>query len=129
MRSLLYLVVVLEVSSHTCALARPNPPRTPLHSLPPRLLPLPLPPPPHTHHPPPSRPHAQLFDGAQTVMSGVVAGAGKQHHGSVVNLIAYWLVAVSVCACVCVCVWWWCVGGGRAGGLGGGERVGGWVSR
>ena len=36
----------------------------------------------------------ELFDGAQTIMSGIIAGVGKQRHGSVINVVAYWLLAV-----------------------------------
>lgn len=38
----------------------------------------------------------ELFDGAQTIMSGIIAGVGKQRHGSVINVVAYWLLAVPV---------------------------------
>eukprot|EP00887_Chlorella_sp_A99_P006737 scaffold3.g6737.t1 len=46
----------------------------------------------------------ELFDGLQargprgrrdgTVLSGIVAGAGKQRHGSAINAVAYWVLAV-----------------------------------
>ena len=36
----------------------------------------------------------ELFDGAQTILSGVLAGAGKQRLGAGVNAVAYWVVAV-----------------------------------
>lgn len=36
----------------------------------------------------------EFFDGAQTVMSGVVSGAGKQAWGFLFNAVAYWLIAL-----------------------------------
>ena len=36
----------------------------------------------------------ELFDGAQTILSGIIAGVGKQRRGSAFNLVAYWLCAV-----------------------------------
>eukprot|EP00892_Ulva_mutabilis_P009491 jgi/Ulvmu1/6914/UM031_0121.1 len=42
----------------------------------------------------------ELLDGLQTVMSGVVTGAGKQLHGAAVNFVAYYVVAVPVATCV-----------------------------
>lgn len=41
----------------------------------------------------------ELFDGAQTILSGIIAGVGKQRQGSSVNLVAYWALAVPV-ACM-----------------------------
>ncbi|KAI7842583.1 hypothetical protein COHA_003687 [Chlorella ohadii] len=41
----------------------------------------------------------ELFDGAQTILSGIIAGVGKQKRGSAINVVAYWLVAVPV-ACL-----------------------------
>jgi MATE family multidrug resistance protein len=36
----------------------------------------------------------ELFDGAQTVLSGIIAGVGKQRRGSAINVVAYWCCAV-----------------------------------
>ena len=38
----------------------------------------------------------ELFDGIQTVLSGIVAGAGRQRHGTIINVVAYWVLAVSL---------------------------------
>ncbi|KAL4857142.1 Protein DETOXIFICATION 15 [Chlorella vulgaris] len=38
----------------------------------------------------------ELFDGAQTILSGIIAGVGKQRRGSAINLVAYNCVAVPV---------------------------------
>lgn len=36
----------------------------------------------------------ELFDGAQTILSGIIAGVGKQRRGSAINVVAYWACAV-----------------------------------
>ncbi|PSC71055.1 MATE efflux family isoform A [Micractinium conductrix] len=41
----------------------------------------------------------ELFDGAQTILSGIIGGVGKQKRGSLINVLAYWLCAVPV-ACL-----------------------------
>ena len=38
----------------------------------------------------------ELFDGVQTILSGVVSGAGKQARGFLVNALSYWVVALPV---------------------------------
>lgn len=38
----------------------------------------------------------EAFDGAQTVMAGVLTGAGKQTAGAVINAASYWVVALPV---------------------------------
>lgn len=46
---------------------------------------------------PPPRPAAHA--GAQTILSGIIGGVGKQKRGSLINVLAYWLCAVPV-ACL-----------------------------
>jgi multidrug resistance protein, MATE family len=38
----------------------------------------------------------EAFDGAQTVMAGVLTGAGKQAAGAVINAASYWVVALPI---------------------------------
>lgn len=53
----------------------------------------------------------ELFDGAQTILSGIIAGVGKQRLGAAANVIAYWCAAVSGSGA-------WCLGVLAEGGGG-----------
>jgi MATE family multidrug resistance protein len=36
----------------------------------------------------------ELFDGTQTIMSGIITGSGRQKHGALINLMSFYALAI-----------------------------------